>query len=168
MFLFEIKNIKIISNKRYAYIIKNLQDSELELFRKNNEIAEKEKSIKSLLRENDLLSEKISAMEVDLKAILSNRQKLDYLEEMIVKFIGSNDEKGLIENINNYMYNNYSMKNKDFNLISSNNMMSTNHTNYNSVNFKQPNNLNYSVNPNYSYCQPGKIIEFLKFLKISD
>lgn len=95
-------------------------------------------------------------MEVDLKAILANRQRLDYLEEMIVKFMGSNDEKGLIENINNYMYNNYSMKNKDFNLMSSNNnMMSTNNTNiYNSANFK-PNNQNYPMNPNNSYSIPG-------------
>jgi len=158
LFLFSINYI------RYAYIIKNLQDSELELFRKNNEIAEKEKSIKSLLRENDLLSEKISAMEVDLKAILANRQKLDYLEEMIVKYIGSNDEKSLIENINNYMYNNYSMKNKDFNLMSTNNnMLSTNNTNYNSFNLnKKPNNMNYSINPNNSYSIPGNL--FFQYL----
>ena len=132
------------------------------MFRKNNDIAEKEKSIKSLLRENDLLNEKILAMEIDLKAIIANRQKLEYLEEMIVKFMGSNDNNGLIENINNYMYNNFSVKNKDFNLMSSNNnMMSTNNTNvYNSLNFKH-NNPNYSINPNSSYTIPGNIFFFL-------
>ncbi len=104
-------------------------------------------------------------MEIDLKAILSNRQKLDYLEEMIVKFMGSNDEKGLIENINNYMYNNFSMKNKDFNLMTSNNnmnLMSTNNTNYNSVNLnKQPNYANYSMNQNNSYNIPGNFFLLL-------
>ena len=136
---------------------------ELELFRKNNDISDKEKSIKSLLRENDLLNEKISAMEVDLKAILANRQKLDYLEEMIVKFMGSNDEKGLIENINNYMYNNFSVKNKDFNLMTSNNnnnnMMSTNNTNYKSNNdFRS--NPNYFMNTNNIDNIPCKYFNF--------
>jgi len=144
----------------YAYIIKNLQDLELELFRKNNDIAEKDKSIKSLLRENDLINEKMTAMEIDLKAILSNRQKLDYLEEMIAKFMGSNDEKGLIENINNYMYNNYSMKNNDFNLMSSNNMMSTNNTIYKSMNFNKNNQSHNMMNTNNSYNIAGKIINY--------
>lgn len=108
-------------------------------------------------------------MEVDLKAILSNRQKLDYLEEMIVKFMGNNDEKGLIDNINTYMYNNFSMKNKDFNLLSSNyNMMSTNNTNYNSTNFK--NNQNHFMNMNNSYNIPGnlslKVIKIIYYLLI--
>ena len=85
-----------------------------------------------------MLNEKISAMEIDLKAILSNRQKLDYLEEMIVKFMGNNDEKGLIDNINNYMHNNFSLKNNDFNLMNSNNTKN----NYMSTNF-------HSVNQNY-------------------
>lgn len=135
-----------------------MQDLELELFRKNNEIADKEKSIKSLLRENDLLNEKICAMEIDLKAIISNRQKLDYLEEMILKFMGNNDEKGLIDNINNYMYNNFSVKNKDFNLMKSNNnvnnMMSTNNTNYNSTSLKS--HPNYYLNNSSTYNVPGR------------
>lgn len=142
---------------------------ELELFRKNNDISDKEKGIKSLLRENDLLNEKICAMEIDLKAILANRQKLDYLEEMIVKFMGSNDEKGLIENINSYMYNNFSTKNKDFNLnnyasnqFSNINNMSTYNTNNNSTQFKNQNILN---NSNNNYNIPGKfLINFFYFL----
>lgn len=100
------KNVSDKAKQPYSYIIKNLQDLELELFRKNSEIAEKDKSMKSLIRENDLLNEKISAMEIDLKAILSNRQKIDYLEDMILKFVGNNDERGLIDNINIYLNNN--------------------------------------------------------------
>jgi hypothetical protein len=104
--------------------------------------------MKSLLRENDLLNEKITAMEIDLKAILSNRQKLDYLEEMIMKFMGNNDERGLIDNIINYMNNNFSTKNKDFyfNSMSLNN----NKNNYLSTNFNSVNNNNNNY-PNSTY-----------------
>lgn len=159
------KNVSDKAKQPYSYIIKNLQDMELELFRKNSEIAEKDKNMKSLLRENDLLNEKISAMEIDLKAILSNRQKLDYLEEMIVKFMGNNDEKGLIDNINNYMHNNFSMKNNDFNLMSNNNMTMSNmnninKTNFLSTNFNSVNNLPISTFNSYNVA--GKIF-FLFF-----
>jgi hypothetical protein len=139
----------------------------LELFRKNSEIAEKDKSIKSLLRENDLLNEKICVMEIDLKAILSNRQKLDYLEEMIVKFMGSNDEKGLIDNINNYMNNNFSIKNNDFNLMNSNNNNNKNkNNNLLSTNFNSFNQ-NYPISTFNSYNIAGNnlLILFILFIK---
>ncbi len=139
----------------------------MELFRKNSEIAEKDKSIKSLLRENDLLNEKICVMEIDLKAILSNRQKLDYLEEMIVKFMGSNDEKGLIDNINNYMNNNFSIKNNDFNLMNSNNNNNKNkNNNLLSTNFNSFNQ-NYPISTFNSYNIAGNnlLILFILFIK---
>jgi hypothetical protein len=78
-------------------LIKNIQDLELDLYRKNEELLDKEKSIKSLLRENDLLGEKLSAVEGDMKVILNNRTKIDNLEDIILRFI--NDEKDGIKDM---------------------------------------------------------------------
>ncbi len=64
-----------------------MQDLELELYRKNALIDDKDQSITSLLRENEMLSEKVRAIESDMKIILNNRKKLDNLEEIIGRFI---------------------------------------------------------------------------------
>ena len=50
-------------------------------------IDDKENTIKSLLRENSMLSEKFDAIQSDMKVILNNRQKLDSIEEIIARFI---------------------------------------------------------------------------------
>jgi hypothetical protein len=46
------------------------------------------------LRENDLLNEKLSAVEMDMKVILNNRQKIDNLEDIILKFVQEDREVG--------------------------------------------------------------------------
>lgn len=96
-----------------------MQDLELELYRKNMNLEEKDNSVKSLLRENELLNEKIKAIESDMKAVLNNRKKLDSLEEIIAKFIENDTAKAnpSIKSIQNYyeqtenMSTNYNTKN---------------------------------------------------------
>jgi|LauGreDrversion4_2_1035121.scaffolds.fasta_scaffold696324_2 hypothetical protein len=64
---------------------------EVQLWKKDKLLEEKEQSIKSLLRENELISEKITAMESDMKLLLNNRKKLDNLEDIIGHFINKNE-----------------------------------------------------------------------------
>jgi hypothetical protein len=64
---------------------------EVQLWKKDKLIEEKEQSVKSLLRENELISEKIKAMESDMKILLNNRKKLDNLEDIIGHFINQNE-----------------------------------------------------------------------------
>ena len=69
----------------------------MDLYRKNEENLDKEKSIKSLLRENELLNEKLSAVETDMKVILNNRQKIDNLEDIILKFIHEEKDRDIVK-----------------------------------------------------------------------
>lgn len=80
-------NLNCIYIYRYQYLIKNLQDLELGNYKMNSLLEDKENTIKSLLRENEMLSEKYSTLQSDMKIVLNNRQKLDNLEEIITRFI---------------------------------------------------------------------------------
>jgi hypothetical protein len=97
---------------RYSYLVKNLQDMELELYRKAAVLEEKELSVKSLLRENEMLNEKLKTVETDLKILLNNRKKLESLEEIISRFIqdGDYDEKIKFNNNQSFNSNNISTK----------------------------------------------------------
>lgn len=100
---------------RYSYLIKNLQNSELEVYKKNVLLEEKEKYLHSLLKENELLVEKVNGMQADLKAILNNRQKLESIEEIISRFISTDKEihhkLTNIKDVNPQSYNTFTSHN---------------------------------------------------------
>lgn len=87
------KNVSEKIKQPQSYLLKNLQDMEVELYRKDKLLNEKDQSVKSLLRENDLLNEKIKAMESDMKIVLNNRKKLDNLEDIISQIVKNDSEK---------------------------------------------------------------------------
>ena len=63
----------------------------------NSLLEDKENTIKILLRENEMSSEKYNTLQGDMKIILNNRQKLDNLEEIITRFIQK--EKNIDDNL---------------------------------------------------------------------
>ena len=82
-----LKNVIDKSKQPYQYLIKNIENLERELNKRNRIIEDLDRTNKSLLRENELMSDKIRALENDLKSVLNNRSKLDNLEGMIYSFI---------------------------------------------------------------------------------
>jgi hypothetical protein len=112
-----------------------MQNMEMELHGRNQTLEEKEKLIKSLLKQNEILNEKICLMENDLKIILQNRQKLENLEGIIYTFMKSDK----IDNNYNYNKENYGQSYNNTNnnymtLSTSNNF--NNSTKFRSNNFK--------------------------------
>jgi len=88
-----MKNIIEKSKQPYQYLIRNIENLEREMNKRNKIIEELDKTNKSLLRENDLQSDKIRNLESDLKTVLNNRSKLDNLEGMIYNFISIDAEQ---------------------------------------------------------------------------
>lgn len=78
----------------YSYLLKSIQDNELEIYKLKLEDAQKEQSIQRLIRENSLLEERSNGLESDLKTIVNNRQKLNNLESVITNFIQNDTNKG--------------------------------------------------------------------------
>jgi hypothetical protein len=65
----------------------------MELYRKNEDNEHKDRQLKALLKENELLNEKLIAVESDLKVILNNRQKIENLEDIICRFVSEDKQK---------------------------------------------------------------------------
>ena len=107
-----MKNVIEKSKQPYQYLIKNIENLEREMNKRNRIIEDFEKTNKSLLRENELQSEKIRTLEFDLKSVLNNRSKLDNLEGMIYNFINVDSEQKQKETLlkptlNKGSYHNY-------------------------------------------------------------
>ena len=92
------KNVAEKVKQPYAYLIKNLQDRELEIYNLKAENEKKDQTINRLTKENELYEEKVNNLGNDLKTVVSNRQKLDELENVITSFIQN-------ENCNSLNYN---------------------------------------------------------------
>ena len=69
----------------------------MELYRKNEDNENKERQLKALLKENELLNEKLIAVESDLKVVLNNRQKIDNLEDIIYRFVNEEKQKPITD-----------------------------------------------------------------------
>ena len=88
-----MKNVIEKSKQPYQYLIKNIENLERELNKRNRIIEDLDKTNKSFLRENELQNDKIRSLENDLKSVLNNRSKLDNLEGMIYSFINVEAEQ---------------------------------------------------------------------------
>ena len=93
-----MKNVIEKSKQPYQYLIKNIENLERELNKRNRILEDLDKTNKSFLRENEQQNDKIRSLENDLKSVLNNRSKLDNLEGMIYNFINVDGEQKQKEN----------------------------------------------------------------------
>jgi hypothetical protein len=136
-------------------LIKNLQDLELDNYRKSAALEEKDLSLKSLLRENDMLNEKLKTLETDMKVVLNNRKKLDNLEDIIAQFIHNENEEPLKISKNNHFSNLNTTNNMSTKLMTrtySQNVFSPTNTNVKETIYEFPErdqNINYTTQVNH-------------------
>ena len=95
------KNISEKVNQPYAYLVKNLQDNELEIYNLKKENMEKEKSVIRLTKEVELCQEKIKNMESDLKTIIENRSQINNLQNILMNYLNE-EREGNLSNISNF------------------------------------------------------------------
>ena len=112
------KNISDKVKQPYAYLVKNLQDNEIEIFKLKNEIKKKDNQINKLNKENEIYQEKINNLSNDLKTIVNNRQKLYDLENVINSYMNNNSVDNTNENSMN-VFNNNNNNNETSNFKSS-------------------------------------------------
>ena len=120
------KNISEKINQPYAYLIKRLEDKDLELLKLNQIISNKEQSINKLKKECEIYETQINTMKNEMTVIINNRKQIDNLENLLINYInneneGKNNEKDIdrIGYFLNNFNNNISFNNKDFNKTSS-------------------------------------------------
>lgn len=85
------KNVSENVKQPYAYLIRNLQDNELQIFKLKQELEKKDQTINKLNLENSLYQEKVNNLSMDLKTIVNNRQKLNDLESVITNYMQSDN-----------------------------------------------------------------------------
>ena len=120
------KNISEKINQPYAYLIKSLEDKDLELLKLNQIISNKEQSINKLKKECEIYETQINTMKNDMAVIINNRKQMDNLENLLINYINNENEGKNNENdidrigyfLNNFN-NNISFNNNDFNKTSS-------------------------------------------------
>ena len=161
------KNISDKINQPYSYLVKNLQDKDIEVLKLNQVISNKDKAIDKLKKQCEIYENTINTMKNELRSIINNRKQIDNLENLLINYV-NNENQGNIntKNIDRISYflnnfnNNVSIDNTDFNKTS-NNFNNKNHlsdhnnitypqnmsltmNNFNKNNFKTYNNFNNS------------------------
>ena len=81
------KSVADKAKQPYSYLVKNLQDREIDIFNLKFENEQKEQTIRRLMKENELYEDKVVNLGNDLKRICNNREKLENLENVITSFI---------------------------------------------------------------------------------
>lgn len=126
----------------HAYLITNLQDKDMEIYKLKQDIKNKEQENNKLRSECESYQETINKMKNEMQTLVNNRKKIDDLQTILTNYI-KNENKGVnnyndVENLNSYLNDfNSNMNN------SLNNPYSTQQNFYNS-NFKNTNGANYS------------------------
>ncbi len=69
----------------YCYLIKRIEELELELIKARENIKNKDNNLKRYANENELQEQKIENLSSDLKSVLVNRAKLENIEEMMLR-----------------------------------------------------------------------------------
>ena len=114
------KNISDNINKPYAYLVKNLQDKNMEILELNKNISDKEKNINMLKQQCDLYENKINELKNDLAMIINNREQINNLENLLEK--ATNNDKGKSINNNEINRLNYFLNNFNKSISINNNM----------------------------------------------
>ena len=132
------KNVSEKVKQPYAYLIRNLQDNELEIYKLKQELGKKDITINQLNQDNEIYKDKVNNLSMDLKTIVNNRQKLNDLENVITNYMqndnGNNTQQFSL--MNNQLYSNSN---------SNGGMSQNNFTNY-SQNILPQNNNTQSFN----------------------
>ena len=85
------------SKQPYSYLIKKIEEIELELIRTKEDLNSKNSYIKRITNENELQEQKITNLSSDLKSVLNNRKKLECIEEVMLKMSSIKDSNEMID-----------------------------------------------------------------------
>ena len=123
------KNISDKINQPYAYLVKNLQDKDLEKIQLNKIIFEKEQSINELKKQCEIYETEINSLKRDLATIIKNRKQINNLENLLQqisqgKIIEENSSTDM--NRLNYFINNFS---KSISIVNNNSLDKSNNLN---------------------------------------
>ena len=154
------KNVAEQVKQPNSFLITNLQDKEMEIYKLNQDISNKEQENNKLKMQCDSYQEIIKKMENDMKTLVNNRKKIDDLNSILTNYINNekkgfnnyNDVKNLSEYVNNFNSNingnNLNLFNTQQNFYS--NMLNT----YNN------NNLSLSSSKGFGTVKPERDVNF--------
>ncbi len=107
------KNVANQVKQPNAYLITNLQDKEMEIYKLKQDISDKEQENNKLKMQCDSYQDIIKKMENDMKNLVNNRKKIDDLNSILTNYINNekkgfndyNDVRNLSEYVNNFNSN---------------------------------------------------------------
>ena len=165
------KSISDKMEKPYSYLVKNLQDKDIESLKLNRIISNKDQTINKLKQQCEIYENTINTMKKELSTIINNRQQINNLENLLMNYI-NNENEGKNNNTDmnriNYFLNNFnksiSFDNKNFqtsnNFNNNKNLDSSSQFNNNYMTFPQ----NFGVN-NFNKDSMAKTFNDNKFNK---
>ena len=103
------KNISDKINQPYAYLVKSLQDKDLEKLQLNKLLLDKEQNINELKQQCEAYENKINSMKKDLAMIIKNREQINNLENLLQSVANREKDDNSNTDINrlNYFINNF-------------------------------------------------------------
>ena len=120
------KNISDKINQPYAYLIKNLEDKNLEGLKLNQIISNKEQTINKLKKQCEIYENQINIMKNEMAVIINNRKQIDNLENLLINYVNKENEgKNNMKDIDRISYflknfnSNISFNNQNFNKTNS-------------------------------------------------
>jgi len=159
------KNISDKMDKPYSYLVKNLQDKDLETLKLNKIISNKDQTINKLKQQCEIYENTINSLKKELSTIINNRKQINNLENLLMNYI-NNENEGRKNNTDmnriNYFLNNF---NKSISFDNNNFQTSNNfNNNKNMDSSSQFNNSNYMTFPQnfgvYTFNKDSKINTF--------
>ena len=119
------KDISEKINQPYSYLVKNLQDKDLEKIKLNKIILDKDDNINKLKQQCEAYENKINEMKKDLSTIINNREHINNLENLLQNAYNKGKEENENNDINrlNYFLNNF---NKSISFVNNNNLQNSN------------------------------------------
>jgi len=125
------KNISERINQPYSYLVKNLQDKDLENIQLNKIIIDKEENINQLKNKCKFYEDQINSLKKDLAIIINNREKINNLENLLYNVAKEKEENKHTDlNQLNYFLNNF---NKSISIVNNNSLEKSN----NNLNFQK-------------------------------
>jgi chromosome segregation ATPase len=154
------KNVADQVKQPNSYLITNLQDKEMEIYKLKQDISDKDQENNKLKMQCESYQEIIKKMENDMKTLVNNRQKIDDLNSILTNYINNenkgfnnyNDVKNLSEYVNNFNSN-----------INGNNLnpFNTQQNFYsNMLNTYNNNNLSLSSSKGFGTVKPERDVNF--------
>ena len=86
------KNISDKINQPYAYLVKNLQDKDLEALKLNQIISNKDQAINKLKQQCELYENQINTMKNEMASIINNRKQINNLENLLINYVNNENE----------------------------------------------------------------------------